>query len=127
MTNRKLKILFWIPRILCILGILFISLFALDAFEGDATLKNKFIGFTIHLIPSFVLIAILLIAWKWEKIGGLIFIILGVFFSFYLFKFNYSMNQSIWISLAVIASICFPFIISGVLFVIHYLKSSKNI
>ena len=126
MTNRKLKILFWIPRALCILGILFISLFALDAFEGDAPLKNKLIGFTIHLIPSFALIAILLIAWKWEKIGGLIFIILGVFFSFYLFKFNYRMNQSVWISLSVIASICFPFIISGVLFIIHDLKSSKT-
>lgn len=126
MTDRKRNILFWTPRVLCILGILFISLFALDAFDGEAPLKNKLIGFTIHLIPSFVLTAILLIAWKWEKIGGLILIVLGIFFSFYLFTFNYRMNQSIWISLAVIASICFPFIISGVLFIIHALKTTKN-
>jgi len=32
------KILYWSPRILCILAILFISIFALDAFEPGHTI-----------------------------------------------------------------------------------------
>jgi len=30
------------------------------------------------LIPAFVIIAVLLIAWKWEVVGGIIFILLGL-------------------------------------------------
>lgn len=124
--SKSIKILYWTPRILSILGILFVSLFALDAFEGADPFYKKLVGFAIHLIPSFVLVAILLVAWKWEKVGGLIFIFLGAFFSYYLFQFNYKMNQSVWISLTIIASICFPFIISGILFMIHDLKKQSH-
>ena len=51
-TNKLL----WIPRVLAIMFILFISVFALDAFSGKVPFIKEFVGFLIHLIPSFILI-----------------------------------------------------------------------
>ncbi|RLD73898.1 MAG: hypothetical protein DRJ07_20240, partial [Bacteroidetes bacterium] len=113
---NKTKILFWLPRFLCIIAILFISLFALDAFEPDLTFWQQIGAFLIHLIPSFILIALLLIVWKWEYIGGIIFTILGLGFSPFIFKHNYDMNHSIWMSMGIIAMITLPFVVVGILF-----------
>jgi len=73
MYNMKLKL--WIPRILSIIYILFISLFALDAEFG--------LGLLMHLLPTFVLIGALVLAWKRPFAGGLVFIILAVIFTIY--------------------------------------------
>lgn len=64
---------YWLPRILAILYIVFISSFALDVFDGS----QWFLPLIIHLIPPFILLAITIIAWKHEFIGGFIFIISG--------------------------------------------------
>lgn len=121
----SIKIWHWTPRILCILGIIFVSLFALDAFDANLTIWEQITGFLIHLIPSFILVGFLLVAWKYEKIGGIILIILGLIFSFFLFRHNYKMNNSIWMSLIVIASISMPFVMAGILFVISYFKKNR--
>lgn len=123
--SNALKIWHWTPRIICILAILFVSLFALDAFEGDLTFGQKIVGLLIHLIPSFILLGLLLIAWKWENIGGLIFIVVGIVFCILLFKQNYKVNQSFWISLSIIATIPFPFLIAGILFLISHKKKKS--
>jgi len=72
------KILYWTPRILTIVFILFLGLFALDAFEGDQSLIKKSGGFLIHLIPNFVLILILIVAWKREWVGTIAFTLAGI-------------------------------------------------
>jgi len=72
------KLLYWTPRILTILFILFLGLFALDAFEGDQSFGAKLGGFFIHLIPNLTLILILILAWKWEWIGTIAFILVGI-------------------------------------------------
>ena len=79
--SRTIKIFHWFPRILGIIAILFISMFALDAFAPGLTLGQQLLDFLIHLIPSFVLLGILLTAWKWEKPGGIIFILIGLILS----------------------------------------------
>ncbi len=122
----KIKILHWLPRILCMLAILFISLFALDAFEPGLTVGQQLLAFLIHLIPSFVLLGILLIAWKWEKIGGFIFILIGLIMSPLVFVHNYRMNESAWMSLSIISLITIPFIVVGVLFVFSNYQKKKE-
>jgi hypothetical protein len=97
-----------------ILAILFISLFALDAFEPGLTLWQQLGAYLMHLIPSFIL---LLIAWKREMLGGIIFLVLGLVLSPVIFTLNYNMNHSVWMRLGVIAVITFPFLITGALFV----------
>lgn len=72
------KFLYWIPRILTIIFILFLGLFALDAFEGDQSLIKKIGGFVIHLIPNLILILILILAWKREWIGTIAFMLVGI-------------------------------------------------
>ena len=125
--KTSIKILHWTPRILCILAILFISMFALDAFDQRLTIGQQIGGFMIHLIPSFVLLAFLIVAWKWELIGGIIFILIGLGFSPFIFIHNYHMNHSILMTLFVVLMINIPFVLVGVLFIAsHYKKKRTN-
>jgi hypothetical protein len=120
--KTTLKILYWAPRVICIISILFISLFALDAFDPDLSIWQQIGGFLIHMIPSFILLTALLIAWKWELTGGIIFIILGLLLSSFLYTHNYRMNQSVWLSLGIVLMMGFPFVLSGILFVLNHKK-----
>ena len=112
------KIIYWLPRIICIAAILFISMFAADAFESKLTIWQQLGHFFMHLIPSFILLGILLVAWKWEIIGGIIFMLIGLGFTPFIYAHNYQMNHSVWISLGIIALITFPFIVVGALFLV---------
>jgi len=106
----KQKIFFWTPRILCIIAILFMMVFSLDVFDGKTPLYKEMLGFLIHNIPAMVLAAVLLVAWKHEFIGGIIFIGLFVVMSI-LFR-SFMGNPA---SLIVIA----PFLLIGILFILH--------
>ena len=66
--ETKVKVLHWLPRIICILAILFVSMLALDSFAPGLTIWQQLGAFLMHLIPSFVLLVFLVIAWKWELI-----------------------------------------------------------
>lgn len=125
--SANLKIIHWAPRILCILAILFVSLFASDSFSPEKTIWQQLLDFTIHLVPSFFLIALLILAWRNELLGGIIFILLGLVLSPFVFNMNYAHNQSVAYSLLIILIITFPIILSGILFVIsHYLKKKEK-
>ncbi len=124
--KTNIKVLHWIPRIICILSILFISVFALDVFEPSLTIWEQIKNFLIHLIPTIILITLLIVAWKWEYFGGIIFLILGVGFSPFIYIHNYNMNHSIGISLGIILIVTFPFIIVGILFIISHMMKRKQ-
>ena len=125
--KKAILIIHWVPRILCILAILFVSLFALDSFGPGLTVWQQIGGFFIHLLPSFILTIILIVAWKWELIGGTILAVIGLGFTPMIFSMNYQMNHSIGLSLGIIASITFPFILIGVLFILsHYMKKKQR-
>lgn len=113
----KSKLLQWIPRIITILAVLFMMLFSLDCFEEGYPLGQKMICFLMHNIPSFVCIMALYIAWKWELIGGVIFIVIfiaaGIFFN------SFKGNPG---SLVVIS----PFLVAGILFIIHPIISKEK-
>lgn len=74
------KYLYWTPRILGILFIILLSTLALDAFSEGYSFWMAIGAFLIHLTPNFMLLLVLLIAWKREEIGGSIFIVLGIIF-----------------------------------------------
>ena len=121
--NRLTKITYWTPRILCILAILLISVFALDAFEPGQTIWHQILAFIIHLIPSFILIILLIVAWKWEKKGGIILFVAGLAWGFFLIRINYMNHRSFLNVFYTFMALAFPFILSGVLFIIsHHLK-----
>lgn len=64
---------YWLPRVLAILFIGFVSIFALDVFQGDAAPLQIAIALAMHLIPSVVLLIVLIAAWRWEWIGAVFF------------------------------------------------------
>ncbi|MDO9258074.1 MAG: hypothetical protein Q7U54_21365 [Bacteroidales bacterium] len=123
--KTSIGIFHWLPRIICILAILFISMFALDAFAPGLTIWEQLGAFAMHLIPSFILLAILIVAWKWELVGGIIFALLGLGLSPFIFMHNYEMNHSVGMSLGIIALITFPFFCVGILFIVSFYKKKK--
>lgn len=74
------RILFWSPRVLCILFAIFISLFALDVFSEDYSAKEMILALIMHLIPTFMIIILLFISWRWEGIGAILFIVFPLFY-----------------------------------------------
>ena len=123
--NTSVKTWYWLPRILCILAIAFVSLFALDAFSSELSFWQQMGAFLMHLIPSFILLALLILAWKKELIGGIIFMLIGLGLSPVVFSHNYRMNHSIFMSLGIILTITIPFAIVGLLFLISHFKRKK--
>ena len=74
------RILFWTPRILSIIFALFLSLFALDVFSENQTISAAIIAFLIHLVPTYIVIISLVVAWRWELIGSVLFTVFSLFY-----------------------------------------------
>lgn len=125
--KTSIKLFHWLPRIICILAILFVSMFALDAFAPGLTIWQQLGAFFMHLIPSFVLLAFLIVAWKWEFIGGIIFTVIGLGLSPFIYLLNHSRNHfTVGTSLGIVMMITFPFVVVGILFIIsHFLKKKE--
>jgi hypothetical protein len=105
------RLLFWTPRVLCILFAVFISLFALDVFGEGHGFWEMFLGFLIHLIPTGILLAVLAISWRWEWVGGILFIALGMAY------LVMSWNKVHWLAYVAISG---PLFLIGVLFLIGW-------
>ncbi len=73
-------LLLWTPRLLGILFILFLSMFALDIFGQGYSFWETVVGLFMHLLPSLALIVGIILAWRWEWVGALAFIGWGVFY-----------------------------------------------
>jgi hypothetical protein len=73
MNKTLKKTMFWSPRIAAILFALFISLFALDVFQEDMKAGEVIVGLLIHLIPTFVMAIAIILAWRWEWVGAVVF------------------------------------------------------
>ena len=80
MNNFTRRAWYWAPRALCIAFILFVSMFALDVFVEGRGFWRTLAALAIHLVPTYVLTAALLIAWRREWIGALLYAAAGVFF-----------------------------------------------
>jgi len=71
------KFVYWTPRILTILFILFLAIFSLDVFEGNPGFWNIILGLFMHNLPSLILLIVLIIAWRRELVGAISFILAG--------------------------------------------------
>jgi len=98
-----------LSRILAILYIAFISIFALDVFEEGYGFWGTMVALFMHLIPSFLLIAGLVVAWKRPTAGGVIFLVLGIVFTLW-FRTYQRIDVFLLVSL--------PLFVIGLLFII---------
>ncbi len=76
------QVMFWAPRLLTVLFASFISLFAFDVFDSGHSFWETVLALLIHLIPTGIVLLILLIAWRWEWVGTVLFIGLGLLYLF---------------------------------------------
>jgi hypothetical protein len=76
-TTMK-RVLFWTPRALCILFAVFLSVFALDVFGEGLGFWETILALLIHLLPVYVAIIVLVIAWRCEWVGAVLFTALAV-------------------------------------------------
>ncbi len=76
---KSTSVLRWTPRVLAIAFVLFLSLFALDAFNGNSGWA-ALLAFVIHLVPSLVLVTVAALAWKREWVGALVFVAFAVWY-----------------------------------------------
>lgn len=74
------KTIYWTPRILCLLFAGFISLFALDVFDGEHGFWQTALALLMHLVPTAVLLGLLAVCWRWEWVGAVVFPALGLLY-----------------------------------------------
>lgn len=77
------RILYWAPRVLALLAATFVGLFALDVFSEGYPPGEAILGFIIHLTPTWLILAALVVAWRWERLGGVAFLALAAGFLFW--------------------------------------------
>ena len=81
MEKNISKSLYWTPRILSIIFILSLLLLSLDVFAEGLSFWETALGLFMHNIPALVLLIALLISWKYEIVGGIVFILAGIFYA----------------------------------------------
>jgi len=115
------KFIYWTPRIISILFILFLALFSLDIFDGNYGFWGTIVGLFMHNIPALILLIVLLISWKYEIVGGIVFILAGLLYIGML-----AMNQPFqWYYLSWSLSIAGPAFFIGILFILNWIKKTK--
>jgi hypothetical protein len=120
MTQLSRRALFWTPRALSIVFIAFLSLFALDVFGEHLGLWRTVLALTMHLVPSLVLIAALVLAWRWEWIGAALYAAAGSLYVWWVVSMSRPVPPAM--RLMWILTIAGPaFVIAG-LFLANWLK-----
>ena len=78
--QRLAKFILRAPRIAGIAIAVFVGLFALDVFEGDASIWLKLGGFVIHALPALLMGAFLAVAWRYPAAGFWGFLAAAIYF-----------------------------------------------
>jgi len=124
--KTSIRFFHWLPRIFCILAVLFLSAFALDSFAPGMSFRQQLHNFVIHLIPVYVLIGFIVVAWIWEYTGGIILTIAAIGFSVFIFYLNFDRTHSVAAGLISMVMVGIPFVLAGILFILSYFRKKKN-
>ncbi len=120
MKKKINKFIYWTPRILSIIFILFLALMSLDVFSPELSFWQTLGALFIHNIPALVLLIVLLISWKYEIVGGSTFILAGLLYIIILIRKPFEWYMLSWsIQISGVA-----FLI-GILFLIGWFKKKK--
>ncbi|MBI3416462.1 MAG: hypothetical protein HY043_14295 [Verrucomicrobia bacterium] len=105
------RLVFWAPRVSCILFALFISVFALDVFGHGAGFWKTTLALFMHLVPTWIILTVLAIAWHREWVGAVVYVALGVLYLLTAWgRFN-------WSAYVMIPG---PLFLVGILFLINW-------
>ena len=101
---------------LCILFTAFISIFALDVFGEGHGVWQTALALLIHLIPTLVVLLVLVVSWRREWIGGMVYSVLAALYV-----------VQMWgrFPLSVYFTIAGPLLLIGVLFFINWRRRAE--
>jgi len=123
MSAMSGKVLFWAPRVLSILFIAFLSMFALDVFDEHLGFWRTASALTVHLLPSIVLIAALIVAWRREWVGSMLYAAAGLLYVIWAVSVSRSVPLSVrYIWMLTIAG---PAFVIAVLFLFNWRKHDE--
>jgi len=77
MTKTTASVLLWTPRLAGVALALFLSTFALDAFDGRPAV-DAFADFLIHLAPALLVLVLVSLAWRMPLVGAAGFPVLAI-------------------------------------------------
>jgi len=110
------QLLFWAPRVLCLLFAAFISLFAADVFDAGYGFWKTMLALLVHLIPTWLILIGLAVSWRREWVGAALYTTLGIL---YLVMF---WGRFVWYVYLFIAG---PLILVGGLFLLNWFRRSE--
>ncbi len=116
MKEPRKTILYWCPRILSILFTAFITLFALDVFEEGYAFGELLVALFMHLVPTFLIIIAIVVGWKREWIGAVLFIGLAIF---YISMTAFRMHWTVYLVIPL------PLLIIGILYLLSWEQRKK--
>jgi hypothetical protein len=113
MEGRIPRVLYWTPRVLCIVFAAFISIFAADAFREGGGFWHTALALVMHLIPTLIIVAVLAASWRREWIGGVLFIALALLY----LAWAWNRPFARWWVLLIMAG---PLVLTGTLFLLNW-------
>jgi len=94
----------------------------LDVFDAELSFWETVLGLFLHNIPVFFLLIILIIAWKHELVGAIVFTLLGLLFLARTAMTALTNLPPQWLSLLSSFLIIGPPLLVGILFFINWYK-----
>jgi lysylphosphatidylglycerol synthetase-like protein (DUF2156 family) len=118
MSHLSARLLYWSLRVITIAFAIFISLFALEAFNEVHGFWRVALAFLIDLVPALIVVGVLAAAWKWEWIGAVAFTLVAAWYSS-------GMLHRHHLSWPIFLSIPLPLLLIAGLFLANWIERSK--
>ena len=113
------RLLFWAPRILCLLFAAFMSVFALHVFGEGYGFWETALALLLHLIPTALVLVVLAVAWRWEWVGAVVFGLLGLLYA----GWTAGSGRGHWSWIVFISG---PLFLIAILFLLNWRYSTKR-
>lgn len=119
------KFIFWTPRILAILFLLFLAMFSLDVLQPGLSFWEIAVGLFMHNIPALILLAVLAVSWKYEIVGGIAFVLAGLLYIGQMVKNSFAAGFEFYM-LSYSLIIAGPALFIGILFFVGWNRKRKS-
>lgn|GEM_PF-138123 len=113
----------WAPRVLSMIYIFLLMLFSLDAFSERSGFWGIASGLFMHNIPALILLIVLIVSWKYEIVGGIVFNLSGILYAVWLINGQHPCR----VILTCLLCVSVPALITGVLFLAGWIRKRKFI
>lgn len=114
--DTKGKILYWSPRILSILFVVFLCLFSFDGFS-EFNSWQTILAVVTHLLIPVIVLSGAIIAWKKDLVGTVIFFFFTIY---YIYMVGLDRHWSWYVSISG------PALLVSVLYLLNWFKNKKQ-